>query len=440
MSYKFFSLITALLISIDILASVTDSVTVTGKITGLNAKSPNTVIVDECDPSEESVRLVAKLDSAGNFSGKIPFSFPHTFFVSSGRKISACLFAEPGDSIHITVDASTKPPVIHISGDRAELNEEYTHAYSDLSKYFYSSILPPDTVSLDEYMPAFKTEVAEINKIIDEYIAERSLSDDVANLLRLDCLFNVANSALGFRGRNEKEAADFLIDPFFDIFNEDNAKVMIFPCHLSSVCLRDSAVIGEAPKGIVRDIMMVKMGSDTPPDRDSFANPAYYDRVFGSPRLVNLDDVVARSGSMLIYHGDSIIKIDDAEPIKWLLENFGDKDIYLDISATWCGPCRSGLMAGTGVRDYFKDKNVVFAVLWLKSNVDAWKKIAPSINNSVQIFIQSDELSDILIGDMKVQGFPTYHYINCGEVVTGNVPGYHSPDLIEFIDSRFKNR
>lgn len=148
-------------------AAATDSVTVAGKISGINGVT--TLLVNECDISECSVRRVAETDSNGYFRTSIPLSYPHTFTVNFNRTFINA-FAEPGDSIFVDIDASSSPMAFRLSGDKAEINEAYSHAFSELSGVYYGIRLPADTTALDAFMPVFRHKADSCLKIVNAYV------------------------------------------------------------------------------------------------------------------------------------------------------------------------------------------------------------------------------------------------------------------------------
>lgn len=412
-----------------------DSVTVAGRIVNLPAKGARTVIVNECDISDKSERKVAEVDSAGAFMARIPFSFGHTFTINYKKRLFINVYAEPGDSVFVEIDASKKPLEFHVSGDNGTMNEEYSHAYNDLSPIYHGINLPADTVPFAEYMPAFKKEVARTGSIVRNYVEKNKISQDVAMLLCLDNLFNIANQAIGFRGRGLEEQLAFLTDPIFGIENAENAKVMIFPYHLSSLCARFPEYVKNMPRGLAKDLAYASSNGEIVPERSEFADTAYYDRIYGDSD-VNLEVGSIKSGDVVVLEGDSIYTLKRQNPLEWVMKKYPGRPIYLDFSATWCGPCRVALASSEGVREHFKDSEIVFVVCWLKSDKESWTMVAPSIHNAVQIFVDDDDLANRMMSTLNVNGFPAYYLIGRdGGINHDGVPGFKDPELPEFLRS-----
>ena len=271
---------------------------------------------------------------------------------------------------------------------------------------------------------------------IDIYARKHNLSDEVISMLYKDNLYALANFASGYRGRNREEKRAFFLDPVFDIFNEENTKVMIFPYHLSAIMTHFPDVRENAPKGTVRDIMFACDEEAPVPDRSVFFNSSYYDRLYTHDHPVNeisIDGI--KPGSIIVYTDGDIKEITNANPLKWLINEYKGHPIYLDISETSCGPCRTGLKGSESLREHFKNSDIRFAVIWIRSSKEEWLKIAPTISNTTQFFIDDVEMTDRIMGHLNVHGFPTYLMIDKnGNIIKEGVPRYLSPELPDFLN------
>lgn len=419
-----------------------NSIIVSGRVVNIPENGSRTIIIDECDISDKSERRITELDSAGGFHERLPISYGHTFTVNYNRSLFINLYAEPGDSIDLLLDASKSPVEFHVMGDRAEFNEELSHVSRDLRTLLFSLKLLPDTAGVQQYMTRFRHEVDSVYAEAEKYFAEHSVSDRVADMVKRDLLFGTANQAISFEGHGSEDQKAFFTDRIFNITDPDNVKVMIFPYHLQALMLCYPEYIDSVPKGIVRDLMYVT-GVDNGrisvmPERSDFSNQGYYDRIFGSGKDESLlASGPLPAGDMIVYRGDSIQALENVDFKEWLVKEYPGQGIYLDVSATWCGPCRASLSRSEGIREHFKDSGVRFVILWLKSDKDAWAQLAPTIHNAVQIFVESDDLCNLLLDRLNVMAFPSYRFIEPdGRLIEQGVPGFISADLADFIKSK----
>lgn len=420
-------------------SSKTWSINVCGVVYGESGKIPRTLIVNECDICDNSKRCIAELDSAGHFDVCIPFYYGHTFTINYNRNLFINAYAEPGDSIFVQINATKSPVEFHLSGDHACLNEEYSHAFLELAPKYWEVQFPFDTVALSDYMPEFKREVNRMQAIVDKYIEDKSIQPETSELLHLDNIFTLANMAIGFRGNGIDEQKAFFMDSIFDILNERNIKVMIFPYHLSALMNRNPEYVNSVPKSVIRDLMYAVRGKREGLSRSDFVNTAYYDRLFTRTKS-NVDFSGLISGDVVVMENDTVIGIQNVNPVEWIKRRFASRLVYVDVSATWCGPCRATLANTEDVRQYFKVNDIVFAIIWLKSDMESWKRFAPAIRDAVHIFIPNEDMANRMIGALNMQGFPSYFFIDCmGEISNKDIPHLNDPELFEFLNAKNKH-
>ena len=173
------------------------------------------------------------------------------------------------------------PATFRLSGDRAEINEQYSHGAANLLKLLYDVRLPADTTALPDYLAAFKRETGRTKIALEKYISENALLPQVADMLLRENIFTIANQALLYRGRNKEEQLAFFTDSIFDLFNEKNARVMIFPYHLGALTMNFPDYVKNAPKGIVRDLMYVSLekNDEAVPKREEIGRASCRERV-----------------------------------------------------------------------------------------------------------------------------------------------------------------
>lgn len=413
---------------------VADSITVAGRVVNIPAGKSCSVRINECDISVCDQRPYVDLDSAGYFRQRIPLSYPHTFTVCYDRRLFVNAFAEPGDSIYMEIDGTSLK--FDVSGDKADLNGPYSQAHEDLAKIFWDVELPPDTVPLAEYMASFKSNLDKLNDTATRYIEEKNLSDEVAEFIYADNLYGLANMAIGYCGTDSLEKKAFFTDPIFDFRNEKNTRVMIFPYHLIPIVHHAAEVVDDMPKGLVRDIMYAIMaGEGALAPREAFSNPAYHDRIY-SYQAPEIDLSYVKPGKFYVLDNGAVTTCDDANAIEWIKKRFKGRPVYVDVSATWCGPCRAGLLGSQDVREYFRNSDVGFVVLWLNSDMEQWKAIAPKITNAVQIFVESSTVSENISRALALQAYPSYYLMNREGEIEPTETGYLSNDLPELLKAQ----
>ena len=103
---------------------------------------------------------------------------------------------------------------------------------------------------------------------------------------------------------------------------------------------------------------------------------------------------------------DVTFKTVEGEDVK--LSSFKGKLIYVDLWATWCGPCIDELPAFEQLRHDYADKEVVFIPVSIDTNLDAWKKYLAKHNLTDNELI----INRLDLADYKVITIPRYLLID----------------------------
>jgi thiol-disulfide isomerase/thioredoxin len=109
-----------------------------------------------------------------------------------------------------------------------------------------------------------------------------------------------------------------------------------------------------------------------------------------------------------------------------LINTYNNKVIYVDFWASWCTPCRKEIKKTKKIKDYFRDKDVVF--IYITMDLDKEKcyeaitkdgVIDPNNNYFIIDIIKDNKYNEI----GKINGIPHYLIYNKkGELVNTNAP------------------
>ncbi len=122
---------------------------------------------------------------------------------------------------------------------------------------------------------------------------------------------------------------------------------------------------------------------------------------------------------------------------KTKLEDFKGKYVYIDVWATWCGPCRAEIPSLKKTEERYHDKNIVFVSISIDvdKDHDKWKNfVSEKQLGGVQLFADKNWYSDFMTS-YGVTSIPRFILIDpSGKVVKGNAPRPSSPQLKEELD------
>jgi thiol-disulfide isomerase/thioredoxin len=99
------------------------------------------------------------------------------------------------------------------------------------------------------------------------------------------------------------------------------------------------------------------------------------------------------------------------------------KVIYLDVWASWCGPCRGEMSYAIELHKHYKGKDISFVNLCLSSDKTDWKKTIKNLNIGGENYFFDKDQSLLIKSKLKVSGFPTYLIIDQeGNIVDNKAP------------------
>jgi thiol-disulfide isomerase/thioredoxin len=120
------------------------------------------------------------------------------------------------------------------------------------------------------------------------------------------------------------------------------------------------------------------------------------------------------------------------------LESLKGKYVYIDVWATWCGPCIKEIPSLEKVEGQFQGKNIVFASISIDNTKDR-EKWSNFVNKKQMGGIQllaDKEWDSKFIKEYNIQGIPRFILIDAnGKIVNAQAPRPSDPKLIELLNS-----
>lgn len=430
-------------------------VAVSGKVVNMSDKSARVITAINCNPwSDEISRHAVEIDSAGRFNTYVEIPFGHNFTIHYDRSFF-CQYAEPGDSLFLTIDASNPRAGARYAGSHEKLNNEYGKVYADI---FHKSFvdLPSGEMPKEAYLDYFKEICTGLDDILNNYADSVGMSEEPKDLMRRSFLFTVANSALDHRDKTPERVLEFFEDPIFGLDDERNLREMMFTFHLHAYLNRlemvvrpdtifqmVDAIVERHPKSLNRDVMLAILlkesdeGDGYPQiSRELFTNPGIYRMLYGpgqNKELLPNDNL--HDGKILEFiHGEAVDS--DYSSLSELLKNeFSGKIVYLDLWATWCGPCIESNKSLPEVADFFKGKDIVFVSVAMSSDLNKWKRlISGHPQNCRDFFINSGTDAELIMSKFGMNGFPKYLIINKdSEIINRNPPRPNNSAIFEYL-------
>lgn len=123
------------------------------------------------------------------------------------------------------------------------------------------------------------------------------------------------------------------------------------------------------------------------------------------------------------------------------LSDLNGKYVYIDVWATWCGPCRAEIPFLKKMEEKYHDKNISFVSISIDVNKDfeKWKNFVDEKQlGGIQLFADKNWTSDFIMS-FSINSIPRFILIDPnGKVVNANAARPSSPKLQTQLDELLK--
>jgi thiol-disulfide isomerase/thioredoxin len=120
------------------------------------------------------------------------------------------------------------------------------------------------------------------------------------------------------------------------------------------------------------------------------------------------------------------------------LESLKGKFVYIDVWATWCGPCREEIPYLEKVEEQFQGKNIVFVSISIDNSEDRekWRNLITEKKMSGVQLMADKEWDSKFIKQYNIRGIPKFILIDTnGSILNAQAPKPSDPKLIELFNS-----
>lgn len=370
------------------------------------------------------------LHSDSTFMVTIPVNSPEKFdFYLWGKRPLGCVYLKPGTT-EIEIDASADVPFKMENTPENEVMKKLSELNNDVwqlrARKGDKWEIARDTVAssvydkLTAYAQSFEKELAGV----DEVFKNKARQD-----IRMQLLLAFENQyfVVGYKANEQtKQEWSDTLDKFLEFVNlnhPDNVFSAAFPDAIRNrigIEIYDRGNPENRPKGVdesnqayfdsyekrlqgkVREVAMAHIIlEDYQQEKYATGIPALYDRFVKlypqSVLMPYLDEAVAKNKSFneVAFSEDvHFIESDSIHTFKELTDLFPGKVIFVDIWATWCGPCRESFKYVKPLQKYAKENDVVLLYISIDrpTDKDKWKKMANHYDLKGEHFILNETI------------------------------------------------
>jgi len=402
-----------------------------------------------------------KVDSEGNFRDTLNVK-SGVFSFYDGENYEN-FHVESGNDIQIYYDANDFTNSLKFTGKGSEIS-----SYLLLKKRKSAELIGVrgEIFKLNE--ADFKQKCNEIKTAIGNLIsAQDNISSAYIENEKKQIHYEYLSSIQSYEGRHAyyakvdgfKVSKDFLSDfEGFDYSNEEDFKTSSFYKDLIEMHYRGLASELAISDSISNDIAYLKtIGKIT---IETIKNELLYNEaIFGIKYAKDIDNYYGlfTEASTNSENNEKITEIfnnlsalskgkpspkfvdyENFDGSKTSLDDLKGKYVYIDVWATWCGPCKAEIPYLQKVEKEYHNKNIQFVSLSLdkQKDKDKWKQMIKDKElTGIQLIAPDDFKSDFPKGYM-INAIPQFILLDPdGNIVAKNAPRPSDDKLIELFDS-----
>lgn len=380
-------------------------------------------------------------DASGNFT--VTFSLDKPNYFRIGRNL---LYLSPGDKINALLDYN-KPMAAVFTGSAVDANNylrgnffQHGGSYLNAGQKIQQDI--PHTIdtiiALSKVREAELAAVKNITPEFRKYEQARIKADVINSLIMTESYYpyrhKMAKEAMpAFEKELRAATAPVIASYAKDLIDTKNLHLDVFDQIAEDILDKNdkspqAATIADWLKATDVASKIQHLGSKDEiiamkPQVDAIVTPVY-------------KAAVTETYNSLVKFGNGDKAVDftatTAEGKKIKMSDFAGKIIFVDIWATWCGPCLAEMPAMEKLKAKYKDNpNVVFVSLSIDTDQPAWKQKLTSLSpDGLQVIADRSNLNDYSVIDI-----PRTIVINKDfkiAAMKGNLPS--APQTVKLLD------
>lgn len=392
------------------------------------------------------------------------FDLSPGYYRISLDKESSTLFLKPGTEISVNLDYILFDETLKFDGNGSAENNY-------LSATFLSNEKLGDTLTY-KYFGNLDEEnfIHKVTDLKEKQLAflknQEGLSEEFKKLEEANILYTWANRMQNYEAQKKYVSGDndFKVSDDFKSFNDqlslNNSELANLTSYRDYLQNYYSAQI-VSDEDLSKDYSLnyMKLIADEVKNESLKNSLLYADAKYGityTPEVQPYFDVFMAASSNEEHKKDikekydKLVKVSKGQPSPKFenyenydgtttsLEDLKGKYVYVDVWATWCGPCKREIPHLKEITEKYKAKDITFVSMSIDNpkDHDKWQEMVAAENlKGVQIFAPNAWESDF-VQDYSILGIPRFILIDKnGIIVNSNAPRPSSEELPELLNS-----
>ena len=414
--------------------------------------------------TELTYEKMINIDSEGNFKDTLHLLEDASYFFSIGKSFSQ-IFLKDGYNLHLSLDAKDFHKTMHYEGKGSEINN-FNIELSKLRQKLVGDpkefFLVPLNVFIENNARNKQTYLSFLNESgLDE--KDRNL---LARMIEADHLL-IHNNYDKFNHYHLKEHPVLPTDYYDPILNMnlDDEELFLHDKNYRSLVIENyrlSLKLAQQADSLLTNIEFVKKA--TKDIKSIYIREAIISMLFNNVNYKNENYYADYEKIMALLVSKEMkdrlntrlqtaqsttpgaksvgFEYESVDGAKVSLSDFKGKYVYVDIWATWCGPCIKQMPDLKELIKEYEGKNIAFVVISVdeKKDIAKWKKMVPIYNVGGTHLIADNALKSEFMKAYSVSLIPRSILLDVdGNVINNNAPKPSDNNLKNILNQLLNN-